>query len=75
MTQQTKIKTLNGGSIDYAHYISKSHEIRSKDAHRSLAAILQLFRAAWTATKSLNFFRRSNKAKFAEVPVLENRSA
>lgn len=58
MTQQTSIKTLKGGSIDYAHYIAKSHEIRSNDAHQGLAKIWQMFRAAWAVTKSLILVRR-----------------
>lgn len=37
--QDASIKTLKDGSIDYAHYISISHEIRSHDAHQALAAI------------------------------------
>lgn len=39
MTENTNIKTLEDGSVDYAHYIARSHEIRSNGAHRKLAAI------------------------------------
>lgn len=39
MTENTNIKTLKNGSIDYAHYIARSHEIRSNGAHRKLAEI------------------------------------
>lgn len=41
MLHNTDIKTLKDGSIDYAHYITKSHEIRSHDAHQALVAIGQ----------------------------------
>jgi len=61
MTQQPDIKTLNDGSIDYAHYITKSHAIRSADAHRALAAIWRVMKAGWAATKSL-FVRRHTPA-------------
>ncbi len=39
MTENTNIKTLKNGSIDYAHYIARSHAIRSNGAHRKLAEI------------------------------------
>lgn len=39
MTHETEIKTLPGGSIDYAHYIARGNCIRSVAAHRGLAAI------------------------------------
>jgi len=47
-------KTIAGGSIDYTHYIRKSHEIRSDDAHRNLRTFW-----AWLT-------RRNNKT--AELP-------
>lgn len=40
MTQQTHIKTLEDGSIDYAHYITRSHFIRSDTMHRSLERLV-----------------------------------
>jgi hypothetical protein len=49
MTHQTDIKTLKDGSIDYAHYIANSHEIRSNDAHQALAAIGWMFQAIWAS--------------------------
>jgi hypothetical protein len=39
MRQNTNIKTLKDGTIDYAHYISRAHKIRSHDARQGLAAI------------------------------------
>lgn len=51
MTQHTDIRTLQDGSIDYAHYIARSHEIRSIDAHHRLTVIRQMFAAAWAMVK------------------------
>lgn len=39
MTLKTDYRKLNDGSIDYAHYITKSHAIRSKEAHCFIARI------------------------------------
>ncbi len=46
METDTNIRTLKDGSIDYAHYIARSHEIRSNDAHRFLASV-------WKFVKSI----------------------
>lgn len=45
MTQDTGYKTRNDGSIDYAHYIGKSHRIRSESAHRGLRNLAALIGA------------------------------
>ncbi len=47
MAQQEDIKTLNGGSIDYAHYIAKGRAIRSQEAHFVLAAFRQWMLRVW----------------------------
>lgn len=39
MTQRTQIKTLEDGSIDHAHYIARSHVIRSQVAHRAFGKL------------------------------------
>ncbi|WP_322865421.1 hypothetical protein U5922_003945 [Aquicoccus sp. G2-2] len=49
MTEQPEIKTLPDGSIDYAYYIARSHDIRSADAQAALATLGRLLRAAWAA--------------------------
>ncbi len=38
MTQSITIKRLKDGSIDHAHYIAISHEIRSKETHQTLSS-------------------------------------
>lgn len=53
MTEQTEIKTLNGGSIDYAHYIAKSRKLRSDDTYRNLALFSRLFGKTKLKTRSL----------------------
>jgi hypothetical protein len=58
MTQNTNIKTLKDGSIDYAHYISRSHEIRSHDAHQMLVAIWRVVNKIALAIKC-SFLQRS----------------
>ena len=58
MTRNTNIKTLKDGSIDYAHYISRSHEIRSHDAHLIFAAIWGIVNKIALAIKR-SFLRRS----------------
>lgn len=73
MTQQTDTKTLEGGSIDYAHYIARSHQIRSNDAHRVLAAIWQMLRAAWAVLKHLiTFCRGSYYSQSARYPLVRS---
>ena len=44
MTTQSDYKTLKDGSIDSAHYIKRSHAIRSHDAHRALQVIWRWFK-------------------------------
>lgn len=51
MTQNANIKTLKDGSIDFAHYIARSHEIRSNDAHQALATVWRSVRKAAKAMK------------------------
>ena len=51
MTENTNIKTLKNGSIDYAHYIARSHEIRSNGAHRKLAATWRIVNTTICAIK------------------------
>lgn len=58
MTLQTNIKRLNDGSIDYAHYIARSQEIRRIDAGQALVTIRRTLRAAWKATTLDMMFRR-----------------
>jgi hypothetical protein len=48
MPQETDIKRLNDGSIDYAHYIKKSHVIRSKAAHRFISKIGSFLRGVFS---------------------------
>ncbi len=57
MTQKTDIKILQGGSIDYAHYIARSHLIRSNDTRGALAAFWQMLRATGAVLKDLTMFR------------------
>lgn len=57
--QNTGIKTLKDGSIDYAHYISISHEIRSHDAHLVLAAIWRVVKKIAVAIKWIALQRAS----------------
>jgi hypothetical protein len=62
MTTHPDYKTLPGGSIDYAHYIRRSHELRSHDAHaliRRLATCLRVL---------------SHKARGNRYPQLVRRS-
>lgn len=42
MTNQTH-KTLPGGSIDYAHYLNRGREIRSRSFLNALGALFALF--------------------------------
>ncbi len=71
MTQQPEIKTLNGGSIDYSHYIAMSHTIRSNDAHRAMAIFWRSLMAAWKSTKSsIVVFRRSDKSYTATQKLI-----
>lgn len=47
MTQQTDIKKLSNGSIDYAHYIAISKAIRRDDTNQALATIWRVLKAVW----------------------------
>lgn len=42
-------KTIAGGSIDYTHYMRKSHEIRSQGAHRFLRSVGGWLKGLFTA--------------------------
>ena len=46
-TSDATYKTIAGGSIDYAHYISNGHRIRSEGAHAGLAAIWKVLKAVF----------------------------
>jgi len=49
MTHSNDIKTLAGGSIDYAHYVAKAHTIRSESAFSLIAAICSAFKKLGSA--------------------------
>jgi|GEM_PF-6724060 len=51
MRQNTNIKTLKDGTIDYAHYIARAHKIRSQDARQGLAAIWRFLNKITLAMK------------------------
>lgn len=73
MTQQTDIKTLEGGSIDYAHYMARGRQIRSNDAHRALAAMWQMLRAAWAVVTPLALFQSgSEHSQSAGYPLVRS---
>lgn len=58
MSPRPSIKTHKDGSIDYAHYVTASHEIRRSDIHLALAAARDV---AKTTIKLI----KSRLAKFA----------
>lgn len=58
MTQNRNFKTLKDGSIDYAHYISRGHEIRSHETHQVFAAIWRVVNKIALAIKC-RFLQRS----------------
>jgi hypothetical protein len=39
MTQQPGYKTRKDGSIDYGYYITRSHELRSRNANSALRSL------------------------------------
>jgi len=71
MTQQTEIRTLKGGSIDYAHYIARGHEIRSNDAHRAVATMAKMLRTGCMKLLSLTVQMHQNARK-SRRPVPQN---
>lgn len=52
MSQRPNIKTLKDGSIDYAHYIAVSHDIRRNDLHLAFAAARKHTKIAIKVIKS-----------------------
>lgn len=70
MTQSTDIKTLKDGSIDYAHYIAKSHGIRSNEAHGALSFIWQMLKKL-TRTQKMCSIRHTapGRPAMARYPV------
>lgn len=46
MTTQA-YKTVEGGSIDYAHYMAKGRQIRSQSFYSALRAIAAFFSGFW----------------------------
>ena len=54
MTRSPEYKTLTNGSIDYGHYIRKSHDIRSQSAHSGLR---------WVARFVAALLHRNGKAQ------------
>lgn len=70
MTQSTDIKTLKDGSIDYAHYIAKSHEIRSNEALGALSSIWQMLKKL-TRTHKMRSIRHPapGRPAMARYPV------
>lgn len=70
MTHHTDIKTLKDGSIDYAHYIARSHQIRSNDAHQALAAIWRSLRAVRAKlTPHIVFRPGPARSKVSQYPI------
>ena len=61
-------KTLPGGSIDYAFYINRSHEIRAKDATGFIKKIVGLF------GKSDKPARKSQPIEAPQVPLRKLRT-
>lgn len=62
MTAQPEYKTTTNGTIDYQHYIIRSHEIRSQDTWRNIHAI-------GNAVKSVvRIFHRTATKKPALLP-------
>ena len=49
MTTNTTYKTLVNGSIDYAFYTKRSHEIRSNEAHAFLRSVMKSIRSLFAA--------------------------
>ncbi|UYV38186.1 hypothetical protein N4R57_03605 [Rhodobacteraceae bacterium D3-12] len=70
MTQQPDYKTLPGGSIDYAHYIRRSHDIRSRSAHGGLRRIWQSLKSLGVAIVGVPGPARPKHTPTAPRPVL-----